>query len=57
MGLLAASSAMATLLGTVLAGPLVQALGYGVVSPIAIAGLLSAAVLTGRSGEKSDAIG
>jgi hypothetical protein len=32
MGLLAASSAMATLLGTVLAGPLVKALGYQVVA-------------------------
>jgi MFS family permease len=56
MGLLAASSAMATLLGTVLAGPLVQSLGYEVVPPIAIAGLLSAAVLTGSLGEKSGAI-
>ena len=54
MGLLAASSAMATLLGTVLAGPLVQALGYGMVSPIAIAGLLSAAVLTGKFRRKSE---
>jgi MFS family permease len=48
MGLLAATSAMATLLGTVLAGPLVQAFGYRVAPPIAIAGLLSAAALTGK---------
>ena len=46
MGLLAASSAVATLLGTLLAGPLVRALGYRVVPPIAIVGLLSAAILT-----------
>ncbi|MBV8523572.1 MAG: MFS transporter [Acetobacteraceae bacterium] len=52
MGLLAASSAMATLLGTVLAGPLVQAFGYGVVSPIAVVGLLSAALLTGKIGRQ-----
>ena len=48
MGLLAASSAMATLAGTVLTGPLIQAVGYQVVAPIAIVGLLSAAVLTGQ---------
>ena len=53
MGLLAATSAMATLLGTVLAGPLVQALGYWIVSPIAVAGLLSAAVVTGRVGRET----
>jgi MFS family permease len=47
MGLLAATSAMATLLGTVLAGPLVRAIGYRVASPIALAGLLGAAALTG----------
>jgi MFS family permease len=57
MGLLAASSALAALLGTVLAGPLVQALGYWVVSPIAMAGLLSAAVLTPKPLEKSGEIG
>jgi MFS family permease len=56
MGLLAATSAMATLLGTVLAGPLVQALGYRVVPPIAIAALLSAAMLTGKPREKSGAV-
>jgi hypothetical protein len=48
MGLLAASSAMATLAGTILTGPLIQAVGYQVVAPIAIVGLLSAAVLTGQ---------
>jgi MFS family permease len=48
MGLLAASNAVATLLGTVLAGPLVQALGYRIVSPIAVAGLLGAAALTAK---------
>jgi MFS family permease len=45
MGLLAASNAMATVAGTFLAGPLVEALGYRVAPLIAIAGLLSAAVL------------
>jgi len=47
MGLLEASGAMATLLGIILAGPLVDALGYQVVPPIAIVGLLVAVVLTG----------
>ena len=46
MGLLAASGAVANLLGTVLTGPLVEAFGYRVLPPIAIIGLLSAAVLT-----------
>jgi MFS family permease len=45
MGMLAASNAMATVIGTFLAGPLVAALGYRIVPPIAIAGLLSAAAL------------
>jgi MFS family permease len=45
MGLLAASSAVATLLGTVLTGPLVEAFGYRVLPPIAIIGLLCAAGL------------
>jgi MFS family permease len=49
MGLLASSSAIATLLGTALAGPLVEALGYRVVSPIAVAGLLGAAALTAKA--------
>jgi MFS family permease len=48
MGLLAASGGMATLLGTILAGPLVKVLGYQVIPPIAIAGLLVAAVLAGK---------
>lgn len=48
MGLLAASNAMATLLGTALAGPLVEALGYQVVSPIAVASLVGAAALTAK---------
>jgi hypothetical protein len=43
-------------MGTLLAGPLVQALGYQVVAPIAIAGLLSAAVLTGQPRDKSGAV-
>jgi len=48
MGLLAASSAVANLLGTISAGPLVEWFGYRVLRPIAIAGLLSAAVLIGK---------
>jgi len=48
MGLLAASDAMATLLGVILAGPLVEAFGYEVVPPIAIAGLLVAVMLTSK---------
>jgi MFS family permease len=55
MGLLAASSAIATLAGTVLTGPLVQMFGYRVLPPIAIAGLLSAAVLAGKPRETSEA--
>lgn len=51
MGFLAASSAMATLMGALLAGPLVQALGYQVIPPIAMAALLSAAMLTGKPRE------
>jgi MFS family permease len=45
MGLLTASNAVATVCGTFLAGPLVATLGYRVVSPIAIVGLLGAAAL------------
>ncbi len=46
MGLLASSSAIATVLGTALAAPLVQALGFAVVAPLALVGLLGAAALT-----------
>jgi MFS family permease len=48
MGLLATSSAIATLLGTAVAGPLVDAFGYRVVIPIAISGFLAAAALTAK---------
>jgi MFS family permease len=48
MGLLASTSAIATLLGTTLAGPLVEALGYGIIPPIAVAGLLAAVALTAK---------
>jgi len=46
MGLLSASGALATVAGSFLGGPIVAALGYGVVAPIALAGLAAAAVLT-----------
>jgi hypothetical protein len=42
MGLLAAGDAMATVLGTFLAGPLVETLGYRVVPLIASAAVLMA---------------
>jgi MFS family permease len=42
MGLLAASNATATVFGTFLGGPLVEALGYKVVPLIALVGLLAA---------------
>ena len=48
MGLLATSNAIATLLGTAVAGPLVEAFGYRVVPPIAISGFLAAAALTAK---------
>jgi MFS family permease len=48
MGLLAASSAIATLSGTILTGPLVEAFGYQVIPPIAIIRLLSAAALMSK---------
>jgi MFS family permease len=57
MGLLAASGAIATLLGTVLTGPLVETVGYGVIPPIAIIALLGAAVLMGRPRVISEAAG
>jgi MFS family permease len=53
MGLLASSSAIATLLGTALAGPLVEALGYGVIPPMAVAGLLGAVALTAKERRES----
>ncbi len=55
MGLLAASSAIATLLGIVLTGPLVETFGYRVIPLIAIAGLSIAAVLTGKLRGMSEA--
>jgi MFS family permease len=51
MGLLAAGNAMATVLGTSLAGPLVVAVGYRVDPLVAIAGLLSAAMMMQKSRE------
>jgi MFS family permease len=53
MGLLAAGNAMAAVLGTFLAGPLVTAFGYRVVPPIAIVGLLGAAALV-RQGARAE---
>lgn len=49
MGLLAASNALATLLGTFLAGPIVEWLGFKIVPLIAIAGLSGAGMLMRRS--------
>jgi MFS family permease len=48
MGLLAASNAIATVLGTFLAGPLVDASGYRVVPLIAIGGLFSGSLLMAK---------
>jgi MFS family permease len=52
MGLLTATNAIATVFGTFLAGPLVAALGYRIVSPIAIAGLLGAGALMQRGAHR-----
>lgn len=51
IGLLGASSALATVVGTFASGPLVHAFGYGIVLPLAIAGLAVAELLMlgGRS--------
>ncbi|HTT80126.1 MAG TPA: MFS transporter [Stellaceae bacterium] len=49
MGLLAASTAAATVIGTFLGGPLVAAFGYNVVLPIALVGLISAEALAASS--------
>jgi MFS family permease len=57
MGLLAASSAIATLSGTILTGPLVEVFGYRLIPPIAIIGLLSAVVLMGRPRVIAEAAG
>jgi predicted MFS family arabinose efflux permease len=48
MGLLAASSAMATVFGTFLGGPLVEAFGYKIVPLFAVAALAGAEILMGR---------
>jgi predicted MFS family arabinose efflux permease len=48
MGLLAASNAVATVLGTFLGGPLVEAFGYKIVPLIAVAALAGAEILMGR---------
>jgi predicted MFS family arabinose efflux permease len=48
MGLLAASTALATVFGTFLGGPLVEAFGYKIVPLIAVACLAAAAMLMGR---------
>ncbi len=52
MGLLAASNAMATVFGTFLAGPLVEAVDYWVVPLIAIAGVAGAAALMGNRNQE-----
>jgi hypothetical protein len=59
MGLLAASSAMGTWSGTVPLGPLVRGFGYWSISPIAMTGLLGAAVLTRmpRAGNRAEGAG
>jgi predicted MFS family arabinose efflux permease len=55
MGLLAASSAAATVFGTFLGGPLAKAFGYKVVPLIAVAGLTGAELLmTGWKGGAED---
>jgi MFS family permease len=51
MGLLAASGAVATVLGTFLGGPLVEALGYPVVPLVALTGLAGAELLV-RKGKQ-----
>jgi MFS family permease len=48
MGLLAASNALATVFGTFLGGPLVEAFGYKIVPLIAVACLAGAEILMGR---------
>ncbi len=45
MGMLNASAALATVLGTFASGPLVHLLGYGIVAVLALAGLIAALVL------------
>ena len=45
MGLLAATNALATVAGTFLGGPVVEALGYRIVPLIALAGLVGAELL------------
>jgi hypothetical protein len=47
MGWLAASNAIATVVGTILAGPLIDAMGYKSAAPAAIIGLSGAAALLG----------
>jgi len=51
MGLLAAASAVATVVGTFIAGPLVQACGYRVIPVAALTGLVIAKFLI-RNGQR-----
>ena len=46
VGLLSGCGALATVVGTFTSGPLVHAFGYGIVLPLAIAGLVTAALFT-----------
>ncbi|MGH8011393.1 MAG: MFS transporter [Candidatus Binataceae bacterium] len=55
MGLLAASSAMATVVGTFLGGPLVEVLGYRIVPLIALAGFAGAEILVAQM-QRVDAV-
>ncbi|MDA8051872.1 MAG: MFS transporter [Rhodospirillales bacterium] len=58
MGLLSASGALATVLGTFLGGPLVQGFGFAAVFPLALAGLAGAAALmVGGAGPDTAAAG